>query len=163
MLEYAFVWMSICLDAQRGIERDPSQVGVTVPRGLWWNSGLGSSCPNSAVSQSLWQRAGDLQSLFVCPFLLPDGFELVHDHQEEMGSCFMCTSPSTQGPSKQVIKQMMMMKDKKGEVAGLSRIIGRFKEGLIFMLCLCIFLSFFVKQVSFVLVSSSVQVGVTLW
>lgn len=74
MLTYCVV-VCVCIHAytpqtQAVIERDPSQVGVTVPRDFGWNSRLGSTRPSSAVSVNLQLRAG-AAALSVHPSVCP--------------------------------------------------------------------------------------------
>lgn len=96
---------SYTLRTQTGIDREPSQVGVTVPYDLCWNSRLGSSCPSTIVSASLQQTADAAVLcvlLFICPSVLSYGNKLKSDQLEEMGSCFVGAPSAPQGPPKQV-------------------------------------------------------------
>lgn len=95
----AFVYT---LKTQTCIERDPSQVGVTVPRDFCWNSRLGPSCPSTNVSVSLRQRAGATVFSVHPSIPLPYGDNLKSDHEEEMGSGSVGAPPAPQGPPKQV-------------------------------------------------------------
>lgn len=97
-------------------------MGVTVPRDFCWNSRLGLSCPSAAVSMSLQPRSG--AAVFsLCPSVhppfLPYGVKLVYDHQEEMGSGFVCAPPAPQGPPKQVEGGGQIRKNEGNKVIGV--------------------------------------------